>query len=44
MRWPGPLGPSVGSTMFVAHDIVFMVLAIASAFKIATFGGEVDNS
>jgi hypothetical protein len=31
-------------TMFSPVDIVFFVIAIASAFKVATFGGEVDNS
>jgi hypothetical protein len=31
-------------TMFDPMDLLFFVIAIASAFKVATFGGEVDNS
>ena len=30
--------------MFSPIDLVFFVIAIASAFKVATFGGQVDNS
>ena len=30
--------------MFDPIDLLFFVIAIASAFKVATFGGEVDNS
>ena len=31
-------------TMFDPIDLLFFVIAIASAFKVATFGGQVDNS
>lgn len=29
--------------MFAAMDLLFIVLAVASAFKVATFGGEVES-
>ncbi len=31
------------STMFAPLDVLFFILAIASAFKVATFGGESDS-
>ena len=31
------------STMFGPLDVLFFILAIASAFKVATFGGENDG-
>ena len=38
-----PRGQLFFSTMFAPLDVLFFILAIASAFKVATFGGESDD-
>lgn len=36
-------GSLFAKTMFAPIDILFVVLAVASAFKVATFGGQVES-
>jgi hypothetical protein len=39
-----PRGKLFFKTMFDPVDLIFFVIAIASAFKVATFGGQVEGS